>query len=360
MADTAAAAQPNQADTPQKADAAGSAQEDLAGSATAQANGNSSQQGAMDTTPQVDDDAVKVGDLVIMYGGKQHFKAVEMKSGEVFNTKWGSFPHSSVIGKPYGSKIICNRNKGFIHVLRPTPELWTAGALTHRTQIIYSTDISLITFLLQIRPGSRVAEAGTGSGSMSMGLCRVVAPSGHLFTFEFHEERAESARKLFQQAGLQDHITVTHRDVCADGFGFGTGEEVDALFLDVPSPWAALPHAHAALRLGGMVCTFSPCIEQVQRTCEVFHKGGFSDIETVECLARAFEVHSRALDPLPEDIAASLMDAPAGDSAEPPDAKKRKRDDGPAFPSAALRRVFSKPIADARRPPPAADPPPPA
>lgn len=60
---------------------------------------------------------------------------------------------------------------------------------------------------------------GTGSGSFSHSIARTIAPTGHLFSFEYHEERANLARQEFKDHGLDDLITLTHRDVCKDGFG---------------------------------------------------------------------------------------------------------------------------------------------
>ena len=126
-------------------------------------------------------------------------------------------------------------------MLHPTPELWTQ-ALPHRTQILYATDISVISLQVGLRPGSVVMECGTGSGSLSHAIARTIAPSGHLYTFEFHQQRAEIARsvtaplspspssplhpssllcsrKEFASHGLTHIITLEHRDVCRDGFG---------------------------------------------------------------------------------------------------------------------------------------------
>lgn len=89
----------------------------------------------------------------------------------------------------------------WMYAMMPKPSLW-AVALNHRTEILYNADISLVTNMLELKPGSIVLESGTGSGSLSTHLANAVAPHGHLFTFEFHQQRSELARADFEKNGL--------------------------------------------------------------------------------------------------------------------------------------------------------------
>ncbi len=50
-----------------------------------------------------------------------------------------------------------------------------------------------------------------------------------------------------------------------------------------------------ALSSGGRLCSFSPCIEQVQRTCEALLDHGFEEICTLEVLLRVHDVRSVSL-----------------------------------------------------------------
>lgn len=93
---------------------------------------------------------------------------------------------------------------------------------------------------------------GTGSGSLSHAILRTILPTGHLHTFEFHEQRAEIALKEFKTHGLSDYVTAVCRDVCKDGFGV-EDDMADAVFLDMPSPWEAIVFASKALKKQGTV-----------------------------------------------------------------------------------------------------------
>ncbi|XP_076036357.1 tRNA methyltransferase 61 isoform X3 [Oratosquilla oratoria] len=213
-------------------------------------------------------EVIEEGDTAILYLGVKQIYAIKVvpkvknKHGvevdNVMQTCYGALKITDLVGVRYGSQI--SLSKGWAHILYPTPELWTV-TLPHRTQILYTPDISMVIMQLEVIPGSIVCEAGTGSGSLSHAFLRAVGPSGHLYTFDFHKERAQIVQEEFRSHGYTDSVTVAHRDVCVDGFGIEA--KADAVFLDLPKPWDALPHALKTMKSsGGRICSFSPCIEQ--------------------------------------------------------------------------------------------------
>jgi tRNA A58 N-methylase Trm61 len=76
--------------------------------------------------------------------------------------------------------------------------------------------------------------------------------------------------------------------VVADGFRHPEFEFADALFLDIPNPWDAVANVTLALKPGGLFANFSPCIEQVQKTCLKLTELGFVNVKTFETLSRPF------------------------------------------------------------------------
>lgn len=78
-----------------------------------------------------------------------------------------------------------------------------------------------------------------------------------------------------------------------------------AVFLDVPAPWEAVPHALRALRKDrqSRICCYSPCIEQVLKTVAALAEHGFSDITMYETLVKTHEPTNYTLPTVDEAIA---------------------------------------------------------
>ncbi|KAJ8907215.1 hypothetical protein NDN08_003696 [Rhodosorus marinus] len=240
------------------------------------------------------------GDIVVVHSRFDELLNLELKKHGNFHNRYGIFNHDDLLGKNAGRRWITASGKvatgaGFVIVLRPTPELWTLS-LSHRTQIVYTHDIAVITAEMDLRPGSIVVEAGTGSGSMTASLARAVAPTGRVVSFEIHEDRAKKATEDFEKLGISDYITVTHRNVGTEGFKGIPESSVDAVFLDLPAVWDVAAEAERILRVDGVLATFSPCVEQVQQTYEELSKLNFSEIETSTVGFRTWDTKKRSKD----------------------------------------------------------------
>lgn len=115
---------------------------------------------------------------------------------------------------------------------------------------------------------------------------------GKVWSFEFHAERAKRARIEFESHGIcSSVVSLSHRNVCLHGFPSELDASADAVFLDLPAPWEAIPFLPSLLnpRISTRVCCFSPCIEQVLRTVKALNNVGFKDVETYESLVRTHE-----------------------------------------------------------------------
>ncbi|KAJ4388688.1 tRNA (adenine-N(1)-)-methyltransferase catalytic subunit trm61 [Gnomoniopsis smithogilvyi] len=236
-------------------------------------------------------------------------------------------PPASGAKKQLKNNNMSAAQSGFVHILPPTPEIWTTS-LPHRTQVVYTPDYSYILQRIRARPGTRLIEAGSGSGSFTHASARAVyngapkpdahaTPTGKVFSFEYHEQRFEKMRREIQEHGLSSVVEVNHRDVYNEGFLVdGQSPQADAVFLDLPAPWLALPHLSrqkpkTGAEMDGVegatkgddgwvsplnpkksvyICTFSPCIEQVTRTISAMRKLGWVEIDMVEISHKRIQV----------------------------------------------------------------------
>ncbi len=209
---------------------------------------------------------------------------VKAETTKTFHTHKGFIKFDDLIGKEFGSPATSNLGTKFF-ALRPTLQDYIMKS-SRQTQITYPKDIALIIMFSGIGPGSRVVEAGTGTGALTLALCFHVRPEGKVYSYEIREEFATVAARNLQRASLIDSAELKNMDITT-----GIAETgVDAVILDLATPWLVVPHAYEALRPCGTLVSFSPTIDQVVQTVEALAENGFVAVETIECLMRGMQV----------------------------------------------------------------------
>ncbi len=221
---------------------------------------------------------------MLLYLNQRKTYLVKVEHGKTFHTHKGYIKFSDLIGRAYGETVSSSLGVAFI-VLRPLLRDYIIKCV-RKTQITYPKDIALIIMLSGIGPGSRVVEAGTGTGALTTALAHYVKPNGKVYSYELREEFLRTAEKNLKRAKLEDFVELKNRDVTA-----GIEErDVDAVVLDLATPWLVVPHAYASLKPSGTIVSFSPTIDQVVKTVEALEEESFVDVESVECLMRGMQV----------------------------------------------------------------------
>jgi len=230
------------------------------------------------------DQKIMEGDYILLYLSQRKTYLVKVEAGKSFHTHKGFIKFDDLIGKDYGSCILSNLGVEFT-ALKPLLRDYVMKSV-RKTQITYPKDIALIVMFSGIGPGSRVVEAGTGTGALTTALTHYVKPDGKVYSYEIREEFLKTAEKNLKRAGLIDFVELKNKDVTA-----GIDEnDVDAVILDLATPWLVVPYAFTALKPCGTILSFSPTIDQVVKTVEALKENGFVDMETVECLMRGMQV----------------------------------------------------------------------
>ncbi len=98
--------------------------------------------------------------------------------------------------------------------------------------------VALMCEVLELAPGHKVLEIGTGSGYHAAVCAEIVAPEnskvkGHVYTIERIPELAEFAKKNIERAGYSDRITV----IVGDGtLGYPPAAPYDRILVTAAGP----------------------------------------------------------------------------------------------------------------------------
>jgi len=230
------------------------------------------------------------GDLVYLLDerGKRYWTT--LSPGMLKVTGLGVVNGAKLIGMPEGTRIAIGERR--FAVLRPgAVELM--DSLERGPQIIMPKDAATILLKLDLKPGDVVLESGVGSGSLTTALLNAVGADGMVISVELREDFASKARRNVERspfARAWDLRIGNILDAPVEG-------EVDAVVLDMPTPWEALENLETFLRPGGRFCAYIPNINQVEDTVWALRGRGYVEIEALENIQRQLEVHEGGVRP---------------------------------------------------------------
>jgi tRNA (adenine57-N1/adenine58-N1)-methyltransferase len=229
-----------------------------------------------------EDNIIQDGDHVLIVLDDKRRWIVKVKSGGELHTHKGIVKFDDFLGKEFGTKVKSTGDRE-LTVFRPTIPDLALFKMVRSTQIVYPKDSALIVVQCGIGPGSRVVEAGTGSGSLASILANYVRPNGRVYSYEARNEFLDIAKKNLELAGMSEWVETKNVDITQ-----GIAEkDVDAVVLDLATPWLFVQSAWEALKGGGVLSSYSPTIEQTQKTVKEASKNDlFGDMQTYECFVR--------------------------------------------------------------------------
>lgn len=227
----------------------------------------------------------KYGETVLLVEtAKNRTFMVTLKEGEVLHTSWGTVPHQFIAGQPEGTEVSSSMGHRFLAF---RPRVGERMMKVHRrTQIVYPKDAGWFVLALDLFPGARVVEMGIGSGAFTILLAQLLGPEGRVYSFDRRQDFLENAMANIARHGLSERVEA---QILTAGEPFPV-RDVDAVFLDLPEPWLAIPPAYEALAPGRPLALITPTAEQLKDAVRALEENGFTTPEVVEILERKIMV----------------------------------------------------------------------
>jgi tRNA (adenine57-N1/adenine58-N1)-methyltransferase len=234
------------------------------------------------------------GERVLLLDQRGRRYLVRLRAGETWHSHGGGVPHDLLIGADEGLVVRSVTGMEF-RVFRPRMADFVLK-MPRGAQVVYPKDVGAILVEADVFPGARVLEAGTGSGALTMALCRATGPEGRVVSYELRPEfQAKAAQNIETYLGkLPPWLELRAGDVREVA---SSGESFDRVVLDLPEPWVILEVLSSVLPPGGIVCGYLPTTIQIQQLVLAFEQHGYEHLETFEILHRSWHVTARSVRP---------------------------------------------------------------
>ncbi len=200
--------------------------------------------------------------LLIDSTGKKYL--ISLKKNAVFSFHKGKIEHNQIFKKQPGQEIVSSLGEKLL-IFKPTLKELILK-IKRKTQIIYPKDLAQIIFYGDIFPGSKVFEAGTGSGALTLALLRAVGKNGLVVSWEKNKEILKQAQKNIEIIKAQfknqefGRLVLENKNLEKEEI---RRKNFHRVILDLPSPWKVLEKIEKMLIKGGLFLAWLPTVIQV-------------------------------------------------------------------------------------------------
>ena len=133
----------------------------------------------------------EAGERVMLVDQRDRTYLMTLQAGGTYHTHSGTLPHDDLLGQSEGVRV--ETSKGMVMTaFRPRFADFVLK-MPRGAQVVYPKDLGPIVVYADIFPGARVLEAGTGSGALTIALCRATGPDGRVVSYDLRAEHRDQA-----------------------------------------------------------------------------------------------------------------------------------------------------------------------
>lgn len=241
-----------------------------------------------------------MGDRIQLTDPKGKIYSFTIEAGKEWHTHKGWINHDELIGMPEGSVVSTTSGLKF-SAFKPLLADFLLR-MPRGATIIYPKDAAMIITFADIYPGSRVLEAGVGSGALTICLLRATGTTGSVHSVERRSDFAENA-----QSNIANYFTEAPgnwRLTIGDLQDQDLVDSYDRVILDMLAPWECVDISARALRPGGVFMAYVATTTQLSATAEAIRADGrFSEPQSCETMVRDWHHEGLAVRPQQRMIA---------------------------------------------------------
>jgi tRNA (adenine57-N1/adenine58-N1)-methyltransferase len=237
------------------------------------------------------------GDRVQLTDAKGKLHTITLKPGGEWHTHKGWLSHDDILNLPQGSVVETTAGLKFL-AFKPLLADYVLS-MPRGATIVYPKDAAIIVGFADVGPGTRVLEAGVGSGALTISLLRAVGESGSVASFERREEFADIARRNVSDyfGGAPGNWSLTMGSV--QDVPRSPENRFDRIILDMLAPWECVGMADEVLEAGGVLLAYVATTTQLSVMAEAIKESGrFTEPESCETLVRAWHHEGLAVRPV--------------------------------------------------------------